>query len=70
MSWKSKRQVKEEKAQEGKTDEEKLKLEAANRQKLEAELAKAKQDAETFRKNQSAQESNLSPKKLFVSPSF
>jgi Caspase domain len=50
--------------------EEKLKLEAANRQKLEAELAKAKQDAETFRKNQSAQESNLPPKKLFVSPSF
>ena len=50
--------------------EEKLKLEAANRQKLEAELAKAKQDAETFRKNQMAQESIQPPKKLFVSPSF
>jgi uncharacterized caspase-like protein len=50
--------------------EEKLKLEAANRQKLEAELAKAKQDAETFRKNQTAQESSQPPKKLFVSPSF
>ena len=50
--------------------EEKLKLEAANRQKLEAELAKAKQDAENFRKNQTAQESSQPPKKLFVSPSF
>ena len=50
--------------------EEKLKLEAANRQKLEAELAKAKQDAETFRKNQTAQESSQPAKKLFVSPSF
>lgn len=50
--------------------EERLKLEAANRQKLEAELAKAKQDAENFRKNQTAQESSLPPKKLFVSPSF
>ena len=50
--------------------EEKLKVEAANRQKLEAELAKAKQDAENFRKNQTAQESSQPPKKLFVSPSF
>jgi uncharacterized membrane protein YqiK len=50
--------------------EEKLKLEAANRQKLEAELVKAKQDAESFRKNQTAQESSQPPKKLFVSPSF
>ena len=50
--------------------EEKLKLEAISRQKLEAELAKAKQDAENFRKNQTAQESSQPPKKLFVSPSF
>jgi uncharacterized caspase-like protein len=50
--------------------EEKLKLEAVNRQKLEAELAKAKQDAETYRKSQSAQDSNQSPKRLFLSPSF
>jgi len=50
--------------------EEKFKLEASNRQKLEAELAKAKQDAENFRKNQTAQESSQPPKKLFVSPSF
>jgi len=38
--------------------------------KIEAELAKAKQDAENFRKNQTAQESSQPPKKLFVSPSF
>jgi hypothetical protein len=50
--------------------EEKLKLEAVSRQKLETELAKAKQDAENFRKNQTAQESSQPPKKLFVSPSF
>lgn len=50
--------------------EEKLKLETSSRQKLEAELAKAKQDAENFRKNQTAQESSQPPKKLFVSPSF
>ncbi len=50
--------------------EEKLKIEAANRQKLEAELAKAKIEAEKFRTNQSSQDSSSSTKKLFVSPSF
>lgn len=50
--------------------EEKLKLEAINRQKLEAELEKAKLESEAFRKSLSAQENNQPPKKLFVSPAF
>lgn len=46
--------------------EEKLKLEAANRQKLEAELEKAKQESEAFKNSASVQP----VKKLFVSPSL
>jgi hypothetical protein len=50
--------------------EERLKSEAANRQKLEAELEKAKLETESFRKSLSAQETNQPSKKLFVSPAF
>jgi hypothetical protein len=50
--------------------EERLKLEAINRKKLEAELEKAKLESEAFRKSLSAQENNQPPKKLFVSPAF
>lgn len=49
--------------------EERLKLEAANRQKLEAELEKAKLESEAFKKSLASQD-NQPPKKLFVSPTF
>lgn len=50
--------------------EERLKSEATNRKKLEAELEKAKLESESFRKSLSAQETNQPAKKLFVSPTF
>ncbi len=52
--------------------EEKLKLEAASRQKLEAELARAKQESDALRKSKSTEETstNVVPQKLFVSPVF
>ena len=52
--------------------EEKIKLDAINKQKLEAELAKSRQEAESLRKAQGTQESNSNqlPKKIFVPPTF
>lgn len=49
-----------------------LKKEALNRERLEAELSKAKQEAESTRQSQNLKDANpqKGSKKLFVTPTF